>query len=348
MKLQISLIILLLFYNCKDSSNNIVGSHDLPKDMVWIPSGVYQRGALKEDINSRNDEKPRHKTKISGFFMDIHEVTNSQFQLFVDATNYVTLAEKAIDWEEMKKQLPLGAEKPHDSILKPGSISFHCKHQNIKDLNDYSQWWKWKIGANWKHPNGSDSDISGKENFPVSHISYDDALAYCKWANRRLPTEAEWEYAARGGLVNNIYSWGNDSSLLNKRANTWQGEFPNINSKEDGFKNTAPVKSYPANGYGLYDMLGNVWEWTQDWYDHDYYKTLSKQAIVINPKGPDKAYNPNNPFSQEKVIRGGSFLCHETYCASYRVSARMASSFDTSSEHIGFRTVVTLDMLSSK
>jgi formylglycine-generating enzyme required for sulfatase activity len=334
-------------FNCNSTDKKEIQNEMAPSGMAWIPEGIYKRGALNQDRFARQDEKPSHTVKISGFYIDITEVTNAQFKEFVDETGYVTTAEIKVDWNELKKQLPEGTEKPPDSILEPGSLSFHCKHHNIQDLNDYSQWWEWKIGANWKHPNGEDSSIEGKENFPVVHISFEDALAYCKWANRRLPTEAEWEYASRGGLTNSIYSWGNDKSLLTMNANTWQGEFPNLNTEEDGFINSAPVKSYPANGYGLYDMLGNVWEWTQDWYDYQYYKSFNDTELAANPLGPSKASNPSNPFSQEKVIRGGSFLCQDTYCASYRVSARMGSSVDTGLEHLGFRTVVTKKMLST-
>ncbi|WP_347925532.1 formylglycine-generating enzyme family protein [Pontimicrobium sp. SW4] len=308
--------------------------------MVWIPSGTYIRGANPSDYFARKDEEPRHKVDIDGFYMDEHEVTNAQFKQFVDATGYVTTAEKKIQWEEMKKQLPYGTPKPHDSLLQAGSLSFHCKHSQIANLNDYSQWWEWKIGANWKHPEGKGSSIKGKENYPVVHISYDDALAYCKWLGRRLPTEAEWEYAARGGLKDAIFTWGNDVEFLSDNANTWQGVFPTSNTKEDGFERSAPVKSYPPNNYGLYDMAGNVWEWTQDWYDYNYYKSLDKNSSNNNPTGPNKPWNPNNSYSKEKVIRGGSFLCHDSYCASYRVSARMATSFDTGLEHLGFRTVL--------
>ena len=248
----------------------------------------------------------------------------------------------------MKKQLPDGIEKPHDSILQPGSLSFHCKYSQVIDLNDYSQWWQWKTGANWKHPEGKESTIVGKENHPVVHVSFEDAVAYCNWIGKRLPTEAEWEYAAKGGQKDAIFTWGNDTSVLNSKANTWQGIFPTSNTKEDGFERSSPVKSYPPNGYGLYDMAGNVWEWTQDWYDFEYYNRLSKNDINRNPKGPEKTNNLNNPYAQEKVIRGGSFLCHNSYCASYRVSARMSTSFDTGLEHLGFRTVTTPERLTKK
>ncbi|MEE2616224.1 MAG: SUMF1/EgtB/PvdO family nonheme iron enzyme, partial [Bacteroidota bacterium] len=204
---------------------------------------------------------------------------------------------------------------------------------------DFSQWWKWKIGANWKKPRG-DNDISGKDNYPVVHISYEDALSYCKWADKRLPTEAEWEYAARANRDDAIYYWGNDHDSLKYKANTWEGQFPFENSKIDGYDNLAPIKSFPANDFGLYGMSGNVWEWTSDWYNVNYYKDLLEdKAACHNPKGATHAFNPNNIYAQEKVIKGGSFLCNINYCISYRISAKMSSTPDTSLEHLGFRTV---------
>ncbi len=314
-----------------------------PKGMVWIPGGEFYQGAVPSDTMAMNHEKPRHKVAVDGFFMDIHEVTNKQFSEFVRATGYVTVAERELEWAEMKKQLPPGTKKPHDSILQPGSLVFKKTMSSVPNLYDYSQWWQWKIGANWKHPNGPGSSIKGKENHPVVQIAYEDALAYCKWVGRRLPTEAEWEYAARGGRDKSIFFWGNDVGQLNAHANTWEGEFPVKNTEEDGFELRAPVMSYPSNDFGLYDMAGNVWEWTNDWYNIDYYKGLAENGQTVNPKGANTAYNPSNPFLQEKIIKGGSFLCSVSYCASYRISARMATSTDSGAEHLGFRTVVGLE-----
>ncbi len=317
-----------------------------PKGMIWIPGGSFLQGAVPHDEVAMKHEKPQHKVSVDGFFMDITEVTNAQFSRFVDETGYITVAEREIDWEEMKKQLPQGTAKPHDTILQPGSLMFKKTKTSVPNLYDFSQWWRWVIGVNWKHPSGVNSTLEGKENYPVTHISFEDAQAYCKWAGRRLPTEAEWEYAARGNKENTIYFWGDTVSLLSKKANSWEGEFPVFNTLEDGYERSAPVKSYPPNSFGLYDMAGNVWEWTTDWYNVNYYQELTAaNAPIINPKGASKAYNPNNPYLQEKVIKGGSFLCSYTYCASYRISSRMGSSTDSSSEHIGFRTVVTPDML---
>ena len=354
------LVCCFIVFSCNDikkqsldtKANNL--TKELPKDikvpkgMVWIPNGSYLRGAVSGDPMAREDEKPVHKITVNGFLMDINEVTNAQFKKFVNETGYITTAEKEVDWEELKTQLPPDTKKPHDSILQPGSLSFECNYREVSNLNDYSQWWQWKIGANWKHPEGKESTIEGMDNHPVVHVSYEDAVAYCNWAGSRLPTEAEWEYAARGGQEKVIFTWGNDISLLTSNANTWQGVFPTSNTKEDGFERSSPVKSFPANGYGLYDMAGNVWEWTQDWYDANYYKVLANNKLNNNPIGPEKPRNPRNPYTQEKVIRGGSFLCHDSYCASYRVSARMATSYDTGLEHLGFRTIITLDMLRDK
>jgi formylglycine-generating enzyme required for sulfatase activity len=287
-------------------------------------------------------EKPAHQVYVDGFFIDATEVTNKAFAAFVEATNYVTLAEQPIDWEEMKKTLPPGTPKPHDSILQPGSLIFNKEAQNAQH---YSQWWEWKIGANWKHPQGPDSSIKGKENYPVVHIAYEDALAYCKWANRRLPTEAEWEAAAQGKQENAIFTWGNDAEQLNENANTWQGVFPTQLESKDGFDYAAPIKSYPPNSLGIYDMMGNVWEITSDYFNVKHYASLDPNAIYENPTGAKTSFSPNNPNEVEHVIKGGSFLCHASYCASFRISARMGNAEKSSSDHVGFRTVATKEML---
>ena len=322
---------------------------EAPEGMVWIPAGSFLQGAVPQDKAAMMHEKPQHPVSVDGFYMDITEVTNAQFKKFVEETGYITVAERPIDWEEMKKQLPEGTPKPVDSILQPGSLMFKKTKTSVPNLFDFSQWWQWSIGVNWKHPSGKDSTIEGKDDYPVVHISFEDAQAYCKWAGRRLPTEAEWEYAARGNNKNTTYLWGDDVTELSKQANTWEGEFPVTNTLADGFERTAPVKSYPPNSLGLYDMAGNVWEITSDWYNLDYYKELASSGKpTINPQGASKAYNPNNPYLEEIIIKGGSFLCSYTYCASYRVSSRMGTSKDSSSEHVGFRTVATPDMLMKK
>ena len=332
----------IAFSSCKNSVDKTPESS--PKGMVWIPGGTFLQGAVPQDKTAMMLEKPQHKVIVDGFFMDITEVTNAQFKKFIDATNYVTVAERKVDWNELKKQLPIGTEKPHDSLLQPGSLIFKKTKTSVPNLYDFSQWWKWEIGANWKHPKGKNSNLESKENYPVVHITYEDALAYCKWVNRRLPTEAEWEFAARGTKKSTTYFWGNDENLIYKNANSWEGEFPVTNTKVDGFEGLAPVKSYPPNSLGLFDMAGNVWEFTSDWYNVNYYKEIAN-TNTKNPKGAKKAYNPNNRYLKEKIIKGGSFLCNASYCASYRISSRMGTSLDSSLEHVGFRTVATLDMV---
>jgi len=319
---------------------------ETPKGMVWVPGGQFQQGAVPQDNMAMAHEKPAVKVSVDGFFMDITEVTNQQFRQFVTETGYVTVAERAIDWEELKKQVPEGTEKPHDSILQPGALTFKKAKSTLPNLYDFSQWWKWTIGANWRHPNGPESSIKGKDNYPVVQVSYEDAMAYCEWAGRRLPTEAEWELAARAGNYGTTYLWGDDASELSKKANTWEGEFPVKNTGIDGYELRAPVKSYPPNAYGLYDMAGNVWEWTSDWYNTNYYKEMATATSGLrNPLGAASPFTPNNPYAREKIIKGGSFLCSDSYCASYRVSARMGSSMDSSLEHTGFRTVASIDMV---
>lgn len=306
------------------------------KGMVWVKGGEYLMGSSNGE--GRTDEYPQHKVEVSGFWMDATEVTNAQFQTFAAATGYLTTAEKAPDWEELKKQLPPGTPKPDASQLVAASLVFAPPGQPVS-LNDASQWWRWTKGANWRQPEGPGTTIKGKEGYPVVHISWDDAQAYCKWAGKRLPTEAEWEFAARGGLLNQPYGWGSeDVEKGAAKANTWQGHFPDNNTAKDGFKGLAPVKSFAPNGYGLYDMAGNVWEWCSDWYRPDYYAQL-KGKTAVNPIGPSAGFDPDEPTVPKRVVRGGSFLCHASYCSSYRVSARMKTSPDTGLEHTGFRCV---------
>ncbi len=305
------------------------------KGMTFIPGGSFMMGADNEQADK--DEYPKHAVKVSGFWMDKTEVTNAQFQKFVQATGYITTAEKKPDWEEMKKTLPPGTPKPPANELVAASLVFH-QTQHPVNLNDYNQWWDWVPGADWKHPEGPNSSIKGRENYPVVQVSWYDAMAYCNWAGKQLPTEAQWEFAARGGLINNIYPWGNEHVNAGRpKANTWEGKFPYYNEAKDGFVKLAPVRSYSANGYGLYDMAGNVWEWCSDWYDYNYYKTAN--GTEIDPKGAQKSFDPAEPLMAKKSLRGGSFLCNDSYCSGYRVSRRMKSTPDTGLEHTGFRCV---------
>ena len=307
--------------------------------MALIPGGTFNMGA--DDDRAWRDEYPKHQVQIDSFWMDIHEVTNAQFDAFVKATGYVTTAEKAVDWEAIKKELPPGTPRPDANQLVPASLVFVAT-KNPVPLDNVGQWWRWKQGANWHQPEGPGSSIEGMESHPVVHISWFDAVAYCNWAGKRLPTEAEWEYASRGGLVDNHYAWGNEDLLTGApKANTWEGNFPYQNKQRDGFYLSAPVSTYPPNGYGLYDMSGNVWEWCADWYHENYYKTLASQTAV-NPKGPETSYDSNEPYAQKRVSRGGSFLCHKSYCSGYRNSMRMKTTPDTGSIHTGFRAVMDL------
>ncbi|MGB5172039.1 MAG: formylglycine-generating enzyme family protein [Eudoraea sp.] len=309
--------------------------------MVLIPAGEFMMGAEGELALRR--EFPKHPVKINSFYMDTHEVTNADFRKFVEATNYETIAERPIDWEELKKQLPPETPKPPEEALQPGSLVF-TPRPGITDLTNYYQWWVWTNHANWKEPYGPGSSIQGKENHPVVHIALADAQAYAKWAGKRLPTEAEWEWAARGGLEKAIYPWGDkDVNEAPYECNFFQGSFPSENKVADGFENTAPGGSFKANGYGLFDMAGNVWEITKDLYDVNYYQTLSKTEVTLDPQGPAKSYDPSQPYAIQTVIKGGSFLCNDSYCASYRVSARMPLEMDSAMNHVGFRCVKDAD-----
>ncbi|RDV15466.1 formylglycine-generating enzyme family protein [Pontibacter diazotrophicus] len=308
--------------------------------MVKIEGGEFVMGS--SDNEGRTDEFPRHTVKVKSFWMDATEVTNAQFTAFVQATGYVTTAEKAPDWEELKKQLPPGTPKPDESLLVAASLVFTPTAYPVA-LSDASQWWSWEKGANWRQPEGAGSSIEGRESYPVVHISWDDANAYAKWAGKRLPTEAEWEYAARAGMKDQPYTWGKEPVAQGKpKANTWQGSFPYKNTSWDTFEGLAPVQSFAPNAYGLYDMAGNVWEWCSDWYRPDYYRQLEGKATA-NPQGPNDSYDPDEPTIPKRVTRGGSFLCNDSYCSGYRVSARMKSAPDTGLQNTGFRCVADAD-----
>jgi formylglycine-generating enzyme required for sulfatase activity len=312
---------------------------DGPPGMVWVGGGEFTMGT-DSDLGWP-DEKPAHRARVDGFWMDEHEVTNAQFRAFVEATGYVTTAEKAPRLEEVMAQLPPGSPPPPKENLVPGSLVFTPPAGRV-NLDDVSQWWAWTPGANWRHPEGPGSSIEGKDDHPIVHVSWDDAVAYARWAGKRLPTEAEWEFAARGGLDGQPYVWGNDRpSDMRVHANIWQGEFPHQNTAKDGFARTAPVKSFPPNGYGLYDIAGNVWEWCADWYQRDLYRRRAGRGVVVNPAGPVRSSDPTRPFMPMRVQRGGSFLCNDSYCSRYRPSSRHGCSPDTGMSHVGFRCVMT-------
>ncbi len=326
-----------LFVTSQARSGSVVAGKSSYIDMVAVPGGRFSMGS--DDDVGRADEFPRHQVHVDGFWMDATEVTNAQFQVFVEQTGYVTTAERKPDWQALRQQLPPGTPKPPDSVLIASSLVFTAPNQPVS-LADYSQWWHWVAGANWRHPTGPNSTIAGKADHPVVQVSWDDAVAYATWAGKRLPTEAEWEWAARAQLPNARYPWGNEAVDAGKpKANTWQGQFPVSNTLRDGYYTTAPVRSFAANGYGLYDMAGNVWEWCNDWYQAAYYNQLAQNGVIHNPTGPAQSYDPQEPTVPKRVQRGGSFLCNDSYCSSYRSAARMRSSPDTGLSHTGFRCV---------
>lgn len=312
-----------------------------PEGMAWVPGGEFSMGS---DFRlARPDERPIHRVRVDGFWIDETEVTNAEFREFVDATGYVTVAEKPPELEEIMAQLPPGTPPPKEEDLVAASLVFVPPNHRVP-LNNVGAWWRWVHGANWRHPAGPESSIAGKDDHPVVHVAYYDALAYAEWAGKRLPTEAEWEYAARGGLEGKPFTWGDEPlSEEQPQCNIWQGEFPVRNTMKDGYARTAPVGSFPANGYGLYDMAGNVWEWTTDWFRRDAYarrlKKLGADEAAVNPTGPADSFDPNQPYTPQRVTRGGSFLCNDVYCSSYRPSARMGCSPDTGLAHTGFRCV---------
>ncbi len=290
--------------------------------MVWVEGGSFTMGS--KDFP---DAQPLRKVKVDGFWMDEHEVTNAQYARFVQATGYQTVAERSLNPADFP-------DVPRD-LLVPGSAVFSPPPAEV-DLTEYTQWWKYVPGANWRHPEGPGSNIEGRESQPVVHIAYEDAAAYAQWAGKRLPTEAEWEYAARARHEDMKYYWGNVMKPGGKwAANVYQGNFPVRDLAEDGYNRAAPVKSFPANPLGLYDMDGNVWEWCADYYRPDYYKN----APASNPKGPSDSFDPAEPGMVKRVQRGGSFLCNDQYCERYIAGSRGKGEISSASNNLGFRCV---------
>jgi formylglycine-generating enzyme required for sulfatase activity len=303
-------------------------------DMVWIAGGTFRMGSDRH----YPEEAPVHRVTVSGFWMDRTPVTNRQFGAFVNATGHVTLAEIAPAREDYPGALP--------HMLKAGSLVFAPPRFRVVDLRDWGQWWRFKRGADWRHPHGPESSIRGRDEHPVVHIAYQDAEAYARWAGKDLPTEAEWEYAARGGLDGAEFAWGDELTPGGRHlANTWQGEFPRQNLLQDGYRGTSPVTAFPPNGYGLLDMIGNVWEWTSDWYAPGHAADAPKACCIPeNPRGAPReaSYDPCQPAIRipRKTIKGGSHLCAPSYCRRYRPAARHAQPVDTSTCHVGFRCAV--------
>ncbi|MBX7166050.1 MAG: formylglycine-generating enzyme family protein [Pirellulales bacterium] len=304
--------------------------------MVWVPGGEFWMGS--DDPSAWDDERPAHRVRVDGFWMDRYEITNAQFEKFVEATGYRTTAERAPNVEELLRQSPPGTPPPPPEVLVPGSLVFTPPDHPVP-LDDYAQWWRWTPGASWRHPEGPGSTLEGRQQHPVVQVSWDDCQAYARWAEKQLPTEAQWECAARGGLSRQPYVWGDQPpNDLRCMANLWQGSFPDRNSEADGYPRTAPVGSFAANGYGLYDMAGNVWEWCNDWYDRELYPRRA-DALTVNPEGPAASNDPLHPYEQRRAQRGGSFLCNDSYCSRYRPSARHGCTPDTGMSHVGFRCV---------
>ena len=310
-----------------------------PKGMVWIPGGEFSMGANdppdmdEVGMKATTDARPIHRVYVDGFFMDKTDVTNAEFSKFVKATGYVTIAERTPRADDFPGAPP--------ENLVAGSVVFSPPNHAVS-LNNHFQWWNYVKGASWRHPSGPGSDIQGKAEYPVVQIAYEDAVAYAKWAGKRLPTEAEWEFAARGGMAGKPFVWGDEFRPKGKwMANTHQGHFPNVDTGDDGFVGPSPVAHYPPSAYGLYDMAGNVWQWTSDWYRPDYYGQLASVGSVIrNPQGPESAFDPAEPNQPKRVQRGGSYLCTDQYCSRYIVGTRGKGEVTTGTNHLGFRCVM--------
>lgn len=316
--------------------NDVGQPAEAPEGMVWIPGGEFSMGIADPRAlpfggrESMADARPIHRVRVDGFWMDETPVTNADFAKFVGETGYKTVAERPLDPESFPGVPP--------EMLKPGSLVFASPE---KSAEHYSQWWNWVPGASWREPEGPGSTIEGRENFPVVHIAWEDANAFAKWAGKRLPTEAEWEFAARGGMAGEPFASG--ATIVSDgqwQANIWQGKFPTENREEDGFARLAPADLFEKNRYGLYGMSGNIWEWCSDWYRFDTYEQRAKSGSVVeNPVGPPTGFDPAEPSLPKRVMRGGSFLCSETYCARYLIGSRGKAEPNSSASHIGFRLV---------
>jgi formylglycine-generating enzyme len=302
----------------------------VPRNMVWIPGGTFRMGSDKH----YPEEAPVHPVSVAGFWIDRTPVTNREFRRFINATGHVTCAEIKPDPKDYPGVLP--------HMLKAGSLVFTPPKHPV-DLSNWGEWWNFKFGANWRRPYGPRSSISGLDDHPVVHVAYRDAEAYARWAGKELPTEAEWEFAARGGLDGVEFAWGDEFAPGGRQmANTWQGAFPHQNLALDGYERTSPVTAFAPNGYGLYDMIGNVWEWTADWWSAKHQADAAKACCVPENRREDQSYDPSQPEIKipRKVLKGGSHLCAPNYCRRYRPAARHAQPVDTSTSHVGFRCVV--------
>ncbi|GJL84141.1 MAG: hypothetical protein DHS20C01_37750 [marine bacterium B5-7] len=327
-----------------DAVGSLRPSDPAPDGMVWIPGGEFSMGAADLSDGEMNDvgmqatrdSRPVHPVYVDGFWMDKTEVTNAQFTLFVDATGYITVAERTPRAEDFPGAPP--------ENLVAGSVVFSPPDHAVP-LDTHFRWWSYIKGANWRHPLGPTSDLNGREEYPVVHMAYEDAEAYAKWTGKRLPTEAEWEFAARGGLSGKVYPWGDEFRKDGQwMANSFQGHFPQQDTGKDQYTGIGPVAKFPPNGYGLYDVAGNVWEWTSDWYRPDYYaRLIIAGGVAYNPQGPDSPFDPTEPGEKKRVHRGGSFLCTEQYCSRYMVGTRGKGEINTGTSHLGFRTVRSLN-----